>query len=365
MSFVVIFQVVVEYGFMITATAQIAASRTEPDVVGRVVATTMLAKFGLVLVTAVAFACTAFVVPMVRDHLLVVSLFLISAVTTAIIPDFYFRGVERMRSIALRAVGSKILALVLILILVRGDEHLALVPASLAAGNLLASALGFVAIRRDGVRLPSPRIRDALTSLRAGAAFFGSRVAASVNQAAGVFVLGLVYAPASAAMAQFAGASRIASAGELAVIPISDSIYPHMVRTRDYRLFWRVYLGGLALWFLGCFGVFLWAEDICAIILGEPFAPAGELLRILAVGVFIAYSSNLFGYAALTPLGLARHANYALFVGAGVTLCSYSALSIMGVVQPATVCTVVVVSQAAIFLYRFGVFLVHRSRWQG
>lgn len=358
MSFVVIFQMLVEYGFMIVATARVAKARENPLEVGRIIATTMAAKSVLAVIAVATFGMTVLLVPMVQDHVAVVALFMLSAVVTALIPDFYFRGIEKMRPIALRAVGSKAVALLLILSLVRGDEELLLVPLALLVGNMTAVILAFIAVYRAGIRLPRPSIADTVRSLRDGLGFFASRAAASVNQAAGAVALGLQFAPASPQMAQFTGASRIASAGELAVIPVSDSIYPHMVRSRDFRVFWRVYLGGLAAWFLGCLSVFVLSEQLCVLVLGPSFAPAGALLRILSVGVFIAYSSNLFGYPALTPIGRAQHANYALLCGAIVTVSGLVVLVATGTVSPTSVCILLVISQGTILAYRLGAFLM-------
>lgn len=363
MTFVVLFQVIVEYGFMISATGRIASSPDDPQFVGRVISTTMLAKSLLVIVSVIAFTCTAVSVDMVRAHLLVVGLFFLNSITGALLPDFYFRGVEQMRSIALRALVSRAASVAVIFVVVHGDNELALVPAALLLGNLLSVALGFIAILRAGIALPTPRFGDALISLREGVGFFASRVAASVNQSAGSIVLGLRFAPNSSAVAQFTGAVRISSAAELAVIPVSDAIYPRMVRSRDYILFKKVYFAGIGLWLLCCGVVFLWAKEICVIILGAPYAPAGDLLRVLVVGTFFAYSSNLLGYPALAPIGLANQANIALLVSSVITVMVYLILWRVDSISARSVCVVVALTNIVVFLYRVGFFLTFRARW--
>lgn len=363
MAYVIIFQVIVEYGFMISATADISRLREDPIAVSSVLSKTMVAKACLVVASLLIFVATGFFIPMVQAHFQVVLLFLLAAIVTALIPDFYFRGIEKMRSIAMRAVASKLLALLLILLLVRGDSDVSFVPLALLAGNMLAVVAAFWVIFADGLRAQPVSYRAVVAYLRDGFGFFASRAAAAVNQAAGAFVLGLHYSPASAALGLFSGASRISSAGELAVIPLSDAMYPHMVRNRDYSFFWKVYWRALVFWFLGCATVFVFAEQICVLILGANFADAGQLLRILSIGVFVAYSSNLFGYVALSPIGLSWHANFALVVGALVASAAYLVLSIFSMLSPASVCTVMVFAQCAIFAYRFSVFMANRRRW--
>lgn len=362
MALAVLFQVVVEFGFMISATAQIARFRDDQARIGEILATTMLAKMLLLCACILGFVATAVWLPMVRDHAVVVGFFVLSALIAAMLPDFYFRGVERMRSIAIRAVTSKSLGLAIIVSAVRHDEQLVVVPLALAFGNAVALILGFVAIHGDGVRLPQARFADAIGALRSGAGFFASRVAAGVNQSAGAFVLGLNYAPASIEMGQFAGAARIASAGEMAVVPVSDTLYPHMILTGDYAMFRRVYLRGLAFWFMGCLVVFIWADEVCTLLLGASFAPAGDYLRILVVGTFMAFSSNLFGYPALTPLGLAQHANIALVVSGVLSVALYLGLWLGDRVNVLSVCAVMAASNFIVFSYRIGALALHRRR---
>jgi len=363
MTFVLVFQVVVEYGFMISATAEISARRDDRHAIGRIIATTMLAKLILGTIAVAAFFAAAAVVPTVRDHMGIVGLFLVASILAAMLPDFYFRGTERMRPIGVRALVSRSLAIVLIIALVHDDYDLALVPIALGCGNILAIALGFAWIARAKIPLPRPTLRDALRSLRDGAGFFASRVAASVNQSAGSFVLGLQFTPTSQAMGLFAGASRIASAGELAVTPIADAVYPHMIARRDYSMFWRVYVRGLALWTIGCAAVVVWAKPICTLVLGEEFAGAAGTLRILTIGVFFAYSSTMFGYAALSPLSLAKHANTALVVSATWTVVAFSVLWASGRVEPTSVAIVVASASIVTLAYRFAIFMGHREQW--
>lgn len=363
MSYVLIFQVIVEFGFMISATARIARSRDNPSELGKIVSRVTFAKIMLSILSALILAISALAFSVVSSHLLVISLFWLSATLGASLPDYYFRGMERMRSIAIRAVSARLVALVLVILVVHGDEQLALAPLSFAAGNAVAVGFGYLAIHKSGIRFSMVSWGSVLSELRDSSQFFAARVASSINQSAGSFVLGLSFSPASVPMGQFSGALRLSSAGELAVIPVSDALYPHMVNTRDYRLFWRVYGVGLAIWLAGCAGVFFSAEHICVIILGPPFAAAGPILQILAIGTFFAYSGNMFGYVALAPLGLAHHANIAVVVGAGVGAIALLGFAMTSTVNVITVAIASVISSFTIALYRLMTLLFHRSRW--
>lgn len=362
MAYALIFQSIVEFGFVISATAEISKVRLDADAVSTIVTDTMLAKMLLVVVATPVFFCSALFIPMVRDHMLVLSLFFVSAVTTAMLPDFYFRGVEQMQSIAVRAVATKLFSIALVIAVVRGDEQLAFIPIALIASNLVAVLWAFLSMRKLGFRFAQVRLTAALQSIREGFMYFLSRISTTVNQALGAFALGLTYSAASREMGIFSAAWRISSAGELMVSPVSDSLYPHMINKRDYGLFWRVYRYGLIAWFIGCALAFIFADSICRLVLGPIYAEAGGTLRILLFGSFMAFSSNLFGYNALAPIGLAWHANAALLVSAAINIGVITVLMVTDNVTLESVCIVVTLSNLVIFMYRMTVFLKNGGR---
>lgn len=361
MSFVVLFQTIVEFGFMISATAEVSKCSQDKLHIGRVISRTMAAKLLLLLASVSIFLVIGNLVPAVKENFLLVFLFLTSGFITALIPDFYFRGVERMRSIALRSLVSKSVSLFLIFSLVKDDSSLILVPIFLALGNLVALGSAIILIRRDGIGFQPVTFASIWQTIVEGLGYFWSRVAASVNQTASSWFLGVNFAPASATMGQFTGATRISSAGELAAIPISDALYPHMLRTRDYSLFKRAYFVGLTVWSIGCSLVFIFSEELCVLLLGSQYSGTGTLLRILVVGTFFAYSSNMFGYVALAPLGKAHLANYSLLFTASFTLIVLGLLSAGGEINAVNVCVTVTAGHIINFLFRFTSFMRFRG----
>jgi O-antigen/teichoic acid export membrane protein len=362
MAFVLIFQIIVEFGFMISATARISESRDDSLAVRRIVSATTFARVLLALLSLSLFASSVLLFPVVREDAGLLLLFLLGSVVLALQPDFYFRGVERMRTIALRTVVTRVVSIALVLIFVRDDAQVLLVPAFILLGNLIALAVSFVALARDGVWLVRVPIKEIWSTVVAGSLFFVSRLAVAFNQSMAAVFLGVQYAPASLQLGLFSGAARVAAAGELMLTPITDSLYPHMVRKRDYRLFKRVYLFGLLAWFGICVIVFIAAEPICVLLLGPDYAHAGQLLQILMPGVFLAFSSNMFGYNALSPIGLAAQANWAIVVSALVNVVAYLVLLMLGELSLVTACVVMSATNIVVFGYRALVLVRYRHR---
>jgi O-antigen/teichoic acid export membrane protein len=356
----VLFQVIVEFGFMISATATISEHRLDSKKVSEIVSVTMYAKAILVMASVVLFVLSAIIIPMVRDHILIVSLFLVSSLLAAMLPDFFFRGIEKMKTITIRTVAIRALSILLIVTFVHNESQIMLIPVAFIVSNLLALVFTIITMGRTDAKLRRVQARQAVNSIRESSMFFFSRLAVGVNQSIGAFLIGLKFSPTSIETGIFAGASRISLASEMMLAPVSDSLYPHMVNKKDYRLFKRIIIFGGMIWFFACSIAFVFANDICRIILGSEYATAGDLLRILLFGNFMAFFSNMFGYNALVPIGKSDHANIALLVSAGVSLIVFGALWLMDSINLISVCIVIALSNFVVFGYRGFVFWKNR-----
>ena len=360
MAYVLLFQVVVEYGFMISATATISKHRSNSDKVSEIVSTTMYAKFMLVGVSVLLFGISALFVPMVQEHLLIVFLFFISSLLTSLSPDFYFRGIEKMKTITIRTVSIRMLSLLLVVLLVHDDSQIIFIPVAFIFGNLVALLITAITMGKTGVKLRRVQAEQAINSIHGSMMFFFSRLAVSINQSVGAFLIGLKFSPTSVEAGVFAGATRISSASEMMLGPVTDSLYPHMVNKKDYHLFKKVIILGGVIWFLACLVVFIFANEICQIMLGSDYSAAGDLLRVLLFGNFMSFFSNMFGYNALVPIGKSNHANAALLVSAGINIIAYGALWLTDSISLVSVCIVIALTNLIVFSYRGFVFWKNR-----
>ncbi|MDO4773791.1 MAG: oligosaccharide flippase family protein [Candidatus Saccharibacteria bacterium] len=359
MAYALLFQVIVDFGFMISATADIAKNRRSIRTMSRIISDVMYAKVALSVVAVGLCVASAALLPMVRDNLPILLLFLASSALSALLPDFYYRGIEAMKIIAIRTLAIKLCAIAIIVTLVHGDQDVLFVPLGMIIGNGIAVIVTAVAMRRDGIVRVSFHLKRVLQTLRGSSLFFVSRLAVSVNQAAGSFFLSMQFTPLSREIGVFSGASRLAGAGEMALSPVVDGLYPHMVHKKDYRMFWRVLVVGVVIWAVICGVIAVFAEQLCVMVLGVDFAESGVHLRTMMVGVFLALPNMMMGYNALSPLGAAKHANLSIVISAGINIGLFVTLYGMSLLTPATAAMVIAGSNGSMLIYRSVIFYRH------
>ncbi|WP_302694703.1 oligosaccharide flippase family protein [uncultured Bifidobacterium sp.] len=360
-SFCLVFQMVVEYGFQLSTTATISVHRNDKAKMSRTISTMTYTKLLLACGASAVFLACAMFVDMLRGHFVIILLFFVDSIAKALLPDAYFRGIERMKDITIRAVSAKSGILVATLLFVRGDDTLIIYPVSMIVFDIIALLWAFSLLKRDGLKATGTTMREMLEALKDSFWFFISRISVSINGSLGSIFLGMRYSPESVEMGLYSGATKLSSAGEQMIPPLGDALYPSMVNKKDYRLFYRIVLRGGILWFLACGLVEVLATPLCVLILGGQYASAGEFLRILMVGVFFGYFSFMFGYPALSPIGKATWANAAIMVSAIVNLTACAVLWLTGNITPLTVCVVFSSTNITTFIVRFGAFRKFRN----
>ena len=316
MAAVAYFKIAVDFGFMISATEKIALHRDNQSKISKILSDVLQAKLWLTALSTVIMMLLFTFVPVFRDNFILFTLFFIGAVAKSFQPDFVYRGIEKMRTIAVRTVIIQGSFLALMFVLVKSPEDVLWIPALDAIGSVAALLFTAKHLKSMGLTISKSSAKDTLLALKEGLWFFYSRIATNIYTATNIFVIGLVYGSSSKILGIYTSADILATAGKHAVTPVIDSLYPYMVRRKDFRLMKRILLIGSIVMAAGCTFVAVFANDISAIIFGQEYYDAGKYLRILTVVVFLSFPSMLLGFPALSPLGLAKHANISNIIAA-------------------------------------------------
>lgn len=303
---------IVEYGFGLSATREIARYRFDRLQLGKTVSGVFAAQLILAVgVAAFAAGLTVFV-DTFRSSPQFAALAWLSAVTQGLAPVWYFQGLERMAfpagvNLAMRAAVTAATFLI-----VRGPDDAWKVLALQGLGGLAAACVLAAQLGRD-VRPPWPSISDARTALRLGWSMFFLRAAVSLYTTANTFILGLFVPPDRVAF--YGGPEKISKAVLSSLGPISQALYPRMSRlaSEDEQKAGKV--GRIALVAMGTLGMFLalvvWAGApvIVRLVFGPAYEPAIPVLRVLAWLVPTIALSNVFGVQWMLPHGMDRSVN--------------------------------------------------------
>ena len=140
---------------------------------------------------------------------------------------------------------------------------------------------------------------------------------------------------------------------------ISTPLLPYMIRTKNYKVLFKIIVISLSLTSIGSIIGFVWGENILSLVYGKDFLNAKPVLNIFMVTIFFSILGQQIGYPALIPIGKGRQANLSV-IYAGIAqaimigILVIFKLSITAVVIAITylICDVVMSSYRGMVLYK-------------
>lgn len=308
------FQLFLDFGFILSATAKVSKHRNDRDYLNRELTRVVCIKVCFTLVSVLLLA--VFFAPTLSfSDFMIYFIFLMATALNALLPDFMYRGLERMTTITVRAVSVKLFATLMIAVFMRGNQDAYMVPLFTAIGNF--GALVFVyahLFRKVGVRFVRVTRGEIFGELKESASFFVSRIASTIYGAANTQVLALVD-PSKTLSSIYSSAEMISSTSKSAMSPISDSLYPHMTRHRNFKLIKKTLLIFMPLLTLACAVLFFLAEPICVLIFGEGYRESAVPLRALLPSIFFTFPNYILGFPTMGAMGLAKCVNFTTILG--------------------------------------------------
>ena len=235
-----------------------------------------------------------------------------------------------------------------------------MVPVLTSIGNGAAMLYTFFDVRkRFGIHFCAIGWNDVAECMKKSSVFFYSRIATTAYSAMNTVILDVI-SGSGAITAYYTSADKLITTGKSALSPISDSLYPYMVKNRDFKLVKKVLLILEPLIFAFCAVCFIWAEPLCGMFFGAEFAPAGQVLRaMLPVGVVI-LPSYILGFPMMSAMGISKYANYSVIFGSVIHIINLSVLWLTGNINMVTLGISVSVAETLILGYR--IVVIWRNR---
>lgn len=309
----------VEFGFVYSATRDVARHAGDPEKLREIVGEVMACKAGLSILGAATGIAFWFVVPEFREQ----PLFLIGALWLALAhgfsPFWYFQGTQRMSLPAMIEVGCRLLFTISVFFLIKGPGDATRVILYQAAGLTLSLGITLgLMFRTVSFRLSG--FASAARTLREAWPFFLFVAIISLYAKANSFLLGILIAPAIVSF--YGGPERLLRAFLSFTSPINQVLYPHLAHLvkHDLPAARRTVRHG-TLW-LGALGILLGvtlilgAPWLVRLLFGAGYERAVPVLRVMGLVCPFSVLNGVMGIRWMFPLGHERIYNRIVMAGA-------------------------------------------------
>lgn len=124
-AIMVYFQLVIDFGFILSATEEVSLHRDDKQRVSRIFTSVTINKILLTIGSIVVLAVLCQAMPSWREDRTFYMLFLVATAVNSMMPDYLYRGLEQMETITIRAVVIKAFFTVMIVLLLKSRSSIA------------------------------------------------------------------------------------------------------------------------------------------------------------------------------------------------------------------------------------------------
>ena len=353
-------QLVLDFGFILSATEMVSRFSEDRKELCRIVSSVTIIKLSLGVLFGLVLSVICKSIKALQDDFVLYMLFFFAYLVNSFLPDYLYRGKEEMKQITVRTVGIKVLFTILMLVGIKSDKDILLYPIFLLTGNLIAVLWSYIDVRKKyGVSFCVVNYDTVKVLFKKTFPFFISRIAATFYQAANTLIIGILY-PGQPVVGYYSSADKMMSMVKSTASPIADSLYPYMMKNKDFKLIKKIMLIATPVILIGASVGFIYAEPISIILFGKEYADAKNILRCLIPGMMVILPTYVICFPVLVPLGLSKYANLSNVIGAILQVFFLFILWISNNLNVYTICLFSSVSEVAVFIFRASVAYRHR-----
>lgn len=356
-------QLFIDFGFMLSATKKIVCSDGDKNKIGIITGDTIIEKILLSVIATFIYVILMFIIPIMKANVLFCSLYLLSVLVQIFIFDFLFRGIEKMHLISIPYVVSKSLTTGLTFFLVKSDNDLNAIVALEVIGNFLAAIISCYFVKNIGIKIRFSNAKNLLIDLKESSVYFLSNFATTIFGALTTVVAGLYLNITY--VAYWGICMQLLSAAKSLYNPITNSIYPHMIKNKDLKLVKKVNLFMSIPIVIGSIIILFGGDIIMEIIGGPQYRSAGVILKFLLPAFICSFYSMMYGWPVLGSINKAKETTFTTVISAIV---QFVCLIVMIISNNFTIILLAIscsISEIALLLTRYRLFLKYKSLFTG
>ena len=289
-------QIIIDFGFLISATKELVGIIKNKDEVGKTIGNTLYAQLLLAFATSLIMVILCFVLDILDGFEIFAILSLVPTILTVFLFEYVFKAYEQMGKITIRFVVMKVIALILTLIFVKSDSDIILIPIFDIIATLVAVVLVGFQLKQLGVKckFSFKNIKEAIGMLGKSFVVFISNFMSTAFGALNVIIIGVVLTKSD--VAYWTVTMQLLTAVHAMYNPIVNSVYPVMIKNKDLKLIHKILLIYTPLIVGGCLIVYFFGDWIVSLIFTEKYLMSSTLLKYIIPVLIVSFPSLLYGW---------------------------------------------------------------------
>ncbi|MBQ4010979.1 MAG: oligosaccharide flippase family protein [Erysipelotrichales bacterium] len=352
-------QIVVDFAFGFSGTRAIALARDNKEETEKEAARIFTAQLILALGCSAVMVGMAVFMPSLKGMEWFAVLSFIPVFLSIYLRNYFFRGLEKMEVLTYRYFITKSISTVLTFVLIHGDADLMMVAYLDIFTSVIAAVVVTWKIKQLGYKIGLSNIREALVKLGESTVYFVSNIATTAFGALNTMLVGIYLTKTDAA---YWGNAMVLISAILALYdPITDGIYPEMMRCRDLKYLRKVLLIFMPLIIAGCIFSFYAAPAVLGIFGKEKYISAIPIFRRLIPVLLFSFPAQLLGWPGLGAVSKTKQTTASTIIAALFQCGGLALLGITGNFTLISLATLRCVTEFFLLALRGGMVLYYRK----
>lgn len=293
---------VMDYGFIYSATKKIADAADDKETMNGIVSAVSFAKVLLMVLCLTIIAILTLNAEKIKDYFAFSINMTLATCLLNVLPDYLFRGLEKMRFLSSRMVVSRVVTTLLLFVVVRSERDFMKVAYLEILCAIIAVFMTIVWLVKEKYRIVTKKIvSKAIAYLREGRDYFLITVAPSAYGALNTIFIGNELSALE--VIYWNTAWNVISAVLNMYNPIIHGIYPHMVKKKDFRLLRKALLVLMPLICVGTVAVAILSKWIFLVLGGNDYVAGYWCLIALSAVLIFAFPAMILGPPVLGAMG--------------------------------------------------------------
>lgn len=300
LSFGMYFGAIIQFGFSITATREIARHCNDAVLLKKIYSSTLFSSVLLALLCIIIFLPIVFLSDRFNEYQNLYFYTLTFVVFQSLFPVWYFQGIEKMKYITFLSLGANVTFLIGLFLFVKTPDDFVLVVGLNAASACFTFVISILIIQKHfKTSFSLPKITEVRLVYINGYHAFISQLAPNLYNNSSVFILGLF--TNTNVVGLYVAATKVIDAVLSLSYILSNTFLPYLSRDlTNHGLFKKIMMvsgGGLTV-FTG-----LSAQWISEVLFGPGNIEISEYIQWLSISIFLVFAIMTFGTNYLMLIG--------------------------------------------------------------
>ncbi len=286
------FGAIIQFGFGITATREIARHRDDPNKLAKIYSVTLSASVILALISAIFFSLIVLSVEKFNAYLSLYLFTLAFVVFQSLFPIWFFQGMEKMKYITFLSLGTSLIYLVSLFLFIKHEEDFFLVPLLQAIAAMIMFVLAIVVIHKQfKISFKTPQWVEIKIAYQEGRHAFIVQLAPNLYNNSAVFLLGLF--TNNTVVGLYTAATKVIEVLMSFGMILTSTFLPYLSRTLNKHnafIYLMVTSGALLTIFAIVFSGF-----IVNLLYGESNSIVSQYILLLSPWILLIFTRNALG----------------------------------------------------------------------